>query len=179
VRRDERQRFSASASAPSEAPSNVVATAPDSRHVRISWIPPPVESWNCDDISYELKVVRPEGVAPVRLNRGSTTHVFDAQSLQHWTVQMRTVNSGGASGYSNPASASTPPSGDFIQGPTVTQQQNIAVLQWQSVAGVEELVQGYRVELRGDRDSAWRPHSSGMVTDRWDHLCRFLPRSCA
>ncbi|CDW52276.1 protein sidekick [Trichuris trichiura] len=143
--------------APVEAPSGIVVTTPDPRHVRLTWKVPSRESWRCSDVEYELQVLEPSGISPVRLNNGIGTHVFESRPNQNWAFQMRTVSGGGASPWSAVSRVRTPAAMELITTPTVVYQHNLPVVTWQSVEGVQELVAGYRVEMRRHGQTNWEP----------------------
>lgn len=150
--------------APSHPPQNVQIEAPDARHVRVTWQPPPQETWGCDDIFYELEVIEPRGTPPARLNRGETVYVFDARPNERWAAQIRSVNSAGASQWARTSAVKTPPPGELITGLFVSYPGGVPTLQWMSIDGVGDLVSGYRLEIMKESDRTWGSHSSGFVS---------------
>ncbi|KRX64845.1 Phosphatidylinositol phosphatase PTPRQ [Trichinella sp. T9] len=154
---------SAETHSPKEAPSEIVLTAPDPKHVRISWQAPNRETWQCGEVEYEIQVLEPAHIRPIRLNSRANTHVLDSEPNQRWVVQMRTVSRGGSSAWSSSSHVRTPAANELITTPIVFDQQNIPTLTWYSVDGVQELVAFYRVELQRDGDQRWRPISHGDV----------------
>lgn len=109
-------------------------------------------------------MIEPSNVQSVRLHGNQNTQVFDARPNQRWSIQIRAVNSAGHSPWSRIVNTVTSPPGELIEGLTVAYQQQVPVLSWRSVHGVDELVAAYRVEIQHDYDQSWRPHSSGMVS---------------
>ncbi|KRY42983.1 Phosphatidylinositol phosphatase PTPRQ, partial [Trichinella spiralis] len=149
---------------PKEAPSEIVLTAPDPKHVRISWQAPNRATWQCGEVEYEIQVLEPAHIRPIRLNSRANTHVLDSEPNQRWVVQMRTVSRGGSSAWSSSSHVRTPVANELITTPIVFDQQNIPTLTWYSVDGVQELVAFYRVELQRDGDQRWTPISHGDVS---------------
>lgn len=145
-------------SAPTHPPSHLQAQAADPRHIRVNWAQPPQGTWQCSDIQVELEVTEPRGIAPVLLSGRQTTHVFDSEANQQWSIRVRTKNSAGVSPWSQLASTRTPPIGELIIGPTVTYRHGVPVLAWTSKERVDDLIQGYRIEYRTSADAAWQKH---------------------
>uniref|UniRef100_A0A915K3U2 Fibronectin type-III domain-containing protein n=1 Tax=Romanomermis culicivorax TaxID=13658 RepID=A0A915K3U2_ROMCU len=149
-------------SAPNSVPANFHSTAPDPRHIRLTWEPYNRDPSACPDLSYELQVLEPRGVLSVRKSVSDTQHVFDARPNQRYIVQIRVVNAAGAGPWSRVVSATTPPAGELITGLMVTYHQGMPVLSWRSVDGVDELVAFYKVEIMHESEPGWKPHSSGL-----------------
>ncbi|VDN93409.1 unnamed protein product [Brugia pahangi] len=143
-------------SAPTHPPSHLQLHAADPRHIRVNWAQPPQSTWQCNDIQVELEITEPQGIAPVLLNGYQTSHVFDSDANQQWSVRIRTKNSAGTSAWSQIASVRTPPTGELIIGPSVSYRHGIPVLTWTSKDRLDDLIQTYQIEYRTSVDSTWQ-----------------------
>ncbi|EJD74869.1 hypothetical protein LOAG_17881 [Loa loa] len=143
-------------SAPTHPPSHLQVQAADPRHIRVSWAQPPQSTWQCNDIQVELEVTEPQRIPPVLLSGYQTSHIFDSEANQQWSVRIRTKNSAGASAWSQIASVRTPPIGELIIGPSVSYRHGIPVLTWTSKERVDDLIQNYQIEYRSSADTAWQ-----------------------
>ena len=63
--------------APNQAPLSIRLDAPDPGHVRLSWTAPPVSSWGCTDIYYEIAVDEPPGLPSFKVESRGTTYIFE------------------------------------------------------------------------------------------------------
>lgn len=111
-----------------------------------------------------MKVIEPTGRPAVRLGGQELTHVFDSRPNQRWSVQIRSTNAAGESPWSRAIAARTPPAGELIIGPTVSYPRGVPTVSWRSVQGVEDLVNGYKLQYSTQSRPGWQDHSSGMVT---------------
>lgn len=148
--------------APKQPPINVQLIGPDPRHIRVTWESPPVESWECNEIWFEMELMDPKG-PKVRLDQKQTQHVLTAKPNELWQIRIRTANTAGFSPWSRAISTTTPPIGDLIEDLRVTYPREVPTLSWRSIKGVEDLVMGYKVEFQLPTDFTWKQHSSGLV----------------
>ncbi|VDM23730.1 unnamed protein product [Toxocara canis] len=153
--------------APSHPPSHLQIEAPDSRHVRVSWVTPPQSTWQCNNIQVELQAIEPTGETPVLLGGRQTTHVFASDANQPWTVQIRSKNTAGYSPWSASVSTRTPPAGELIIGPNINYRQGIPIISWSSKERVDDLVDAYQIEWKSLRQGHWQKYRAQIPFSGW------------
>lgn len=96
---------------PTAPPTNVQATAPNpGQEVRLTWSPPPQQTWQCGDIAYELQyqngtIARWETIP---LLGTMSERRFASAPYTTWKLKMRTTNVEGHSEWSNEVTVTTP-----------------------------------------------------------------------
>uniref|UniRef100_A0A914RPS7 Fibronectin type-III domain-containing protein n=1 Tax=Parascaris equorum TaxID=6256 RepID=A0A914RPS7_PAREQ len=94
----------------------------------------------CDNIQVELQATEPANQQPVIVDGRQTTHVFNSDANQPWTVRIRSKNTAGYSSWSASVSTRTPPVGELIVGPNVNYRQGIPIISWSSKERVDDLI---------------------------------------
>uniref|UniRef100_A0A915B8J5 Fibronectin type-III domain-containing protein n=1 Tax=Parascaris univalens TaxID=6257 RepID=A0A915B8J5_PARUN len=153
--------------APTHPPSHLQIEAPDSRHARVSWVQPPQSTWQCDNIQVELQATEPANQQPVIVDGRQTTHVFNSDANQPWTVRIRSKNTAGYSSWSASVSTRTPPVGELIVGPNVNYRQGIPIISWSSKERVDDLVVAYELEWRSHKEPQWQKYRSQIPYTGW------------
>ncbi|CAD5222389.1 unnamed protein product [Bursaphelenchus xylophilus] len=154
---------------PSRPPSHVTVDAPDARHVRLTWVQPPQNTWNCGEISYEIQVDEPRIYAePIKVEGRLLSHVFMSQPGQQWVVRVRTANSAGASPWSTSVSTSaSSSSADLIEGPFVSTTGGVPRITWKAVQNAPDTLANFRVEWKPQTQPTWNIHRQQIPYSGW------------
>lgn len=146
---------------PTQPPTHLTLDAPDPRHTRLTWVQPPQSTWQCAHIFYEIKVDEPSSFSsPIRVDGKLTSHVFDAQPNQQWTVRVRVANAAGSSPWSTSVSTrSSSVSGDLIEGPFVTHVQGVPRLTWRIQPNTSpDSIARFQIEWKSQTEPRWNTH---------------------
>uniref|UniRef100_A0A7I5E8R5 Fibronectin type III domain protein n=2 Tax=Haemonchus contortus TaxID=6289 RepID=A0A7I5E8R5_HAECO len=156
-----------SCTAPSHPPSHLQVQAPDASHVRVQWALPPQSTWGCADIQYEIQVVEPQGIPPVSVPGGQTSHIFPSRPNQQWSVRIRAKNSAGHSAWTPAAEVRTPPGGELIVGPNIAYRQGNPIITWQSRENVDDQIESFILEWKTTTETEWRQHRNPIPFSGW------------
>ncbi|MCP9258789.1 Receptor-type tyrosine-protein phosphatase F [Dirofilaria immitis] len=88
-------------SAPPAPPQAIRLDAPSTNEVRVSWAKPAKDTWQCDQLNYDLAYRipgQPERVVPVPGEQ--TDYTFPSEANTRWAVKLRCTNQVGSSPWS-------------------------------------------------------------------------------
>uniref|UniRef100_A0A915Q6K3 Fibronectin type-III domain-containing protein n=1 Tax=Setaria digitata TaxID=48799 RepID=A0A915Q6K3_9BILA len=89
-------------SAPPSPPQAIRLDAPSTSEVRVSWAQPAKDTWQCDQLNYDLAyrvAGQPERVVPVPGDQ--TDYTFPSEANTRWAVKLRCTNQVGSSPWSS------------------------------------------------------------------------------
>ena len=134
-------------SAPRSPPINVNLNSPSQNQVRLSWQPPPQNTWLCSVIRFKLEFRN--GTVGSRqqidLDSSTTEHLFDSRPNTKWAMRLRTENEAGHSEWTKEVELTT---AEGSPGPVIDLDgratgPTTGVVEWKEPTETNGVITGY------------------------------------
>ncbi|VDN03313.1 unnamed protein product [Thelazia callipaeda] len=138
-------------SAPPSPPQAIRVDAPSTSEVRVSWARPAKDTWQCDQLNYDISTrVSGQKERIVSIPGDQTEYTFPADANSRWTVKVRSSNQVGTSPWSSEQTITTK---QGIPGPVRdlrlrAKSPNEVLVQWLAPLVQRGTIVGYDISYR-------------------------------